>query len=112
MLTACTTETYHEICEFTLDKTLYVSINEFVGIVEEFEYLAIVLEEFDDLFVKTCKMLIMLVFARIVDGTTVEHITTTVACHIVWNTFFIGKTIDFDLKFALWSHFVELTHLS
>ena len=104
MLASSATEADHEVGEFALDEALYMSIDELVGIVEEFEYFAIVFEELDYLFVETGEVFVVLVFAWIVDCTTIEHIASAIASHIVWYTFFVSETVDFDLKFALWIH--------
>ena len=88
-----------------------MSINKRIDIIEEREHAAIIFKELDNLLVKAGEVLIMLVFTGVINSTTIEYISTSIACNIVRNTFFICETIDAHFEFALRIKFRKLPHL-
>ena len=54
----------------------------------------VVFEETDDRLVQPGERFVAVVFPRIVNGAAVEHESSTVACRVFGDAFFIGKTAD------------------
>ena len=83
-----------------------------VNIVEKSKDATVIFKEFNHLLIEAGKMLVMLVFTRVIDSAAIENITATIAGDIVRNTFFISKAIYTHLQFTLRIKFGELLHLS
>ena len=101
VLTTGTAEAEHEGGEATLDITAHMGIGEFIDAVEEGEDLTIILQEADDGLVETGELLVRLVAAGVVGGTTVEHIATAIATLVLRDSLAIGEAEDLDYQGAL-----------
>jgi len=75
VLSAGTPEGDHQVSKSSVDVALHVPVNEWVDIVEERGYLAILLQEFDDRFVQPVHVVVPFKFAGVVNGATVEHVS-------------------------------------
>ena len=96
MLAACAAEGEHEVGEAALEVALDVMIGEAIDAVEEGEDLAVVLQETDDGSVQAGELLVGLVAAWIVRGTTVEDVTAAVAAGVLRKVAFVGEGEDAD----------------
>jgi hypothetical protein len=101
MLTASTAEREHQRGETTLDVTLYVMVGKTIYTLEEREYLSIILKKTNYRFIKSCYLLIWLISPRVMGATTVEHITSTIACLVFGYTLTIRETEDTYYKRSL-----------
>ena len=98
MLTTCAAEGEHEVGEATLEVTLNMMIGEAIDAVEEGEDLAVVLKEAYDGSVQAGELLVGLVTAGVVRGTTVEDVTAAVAAGVLGKTTLEGEGEDADNK--------------
>ena len=103
-------EAHRKVAESTLNVTLHGCIHQGVSIFQEWEYLTVVFQELDDRLVKTGERFVTLVLARIVHRTTIEHITTAIACRVVRNTFLVSKAHYLYGQLALFQVILELLH--
>ena len=79
MLTAGATKTEHQRGESALDISVHVMIGQCIDMIQELQYLAIILQESDDRFIQTGQLLIRLISSRIVGASAIKHITTSVS---------------------------------
>ncbi len=98
MLTACAAEGEHEVGEAALEVALNMMIGEAIDAVEEGEDLAVVLKEADDGSVQAGELLVGLVAAGVVRGTTVEDVTAAVAAGVLRKATLEGEGEDADNK--------------
>lgn len=92
MLAAGASVCYHQARKTTFDVPLYRTVDQGITMLKECSDFAILLKEIYHLLVQACECFIAVVFAGIVDGTTVKYISATVSRRIVRYAFFIGKT--------------------
>ena len=93
MLTACTSETEHQRGETTLHVAVYMMVGKCIDMIQELQYLTIILQESDNRLIQTRQLLIRLVSARVMGTSAVEDITSTIARRILWNALTERKTI-------------------
>lgn len=93
MLTAGTTETEHQRGETTLHIAVYMMVGKCINMLQELQYLTIILKESDNRLVQTRQLLIRFVSTRVMGTSAVENITTAIARRILWNTLTERKTI-------------------
>lgn len=96
MLAASAAEREHEVGEATLEVTFDMMVGQTVNAIEEGEDLTIVLEETDDRLIQASELFVSLITTRVVRGTTVEDIATTVAALILRDAAFVGEGEDAD----------------
>ena len=101
MLTSSATEAEHQRGETSLDITAHMGICQLIYGVEEGEYLAVVLKESDDWFVKTSEFLIRLVSSGTVSAAAVEDISSAVARRIVGDYIAIREATNSDYERTL-----------
>ena len=94
MLTAGAAEGDLKMGEIAFDEALDMMVDEGIDGVEEGEYLTVVLQEVNDGLVKACEGLVLLVFARVVGGTAIKDITSSVAGFVDRQTAFIRERVD------------------
>ena len=111
VLPARATEGDHQICESAIQIPFYGSIHEAVHMLEETENLAVIFEEFHNRFIQACEVVILGIFARIVDGAAVEYEASAVARRIGRNAFLVGKADDAYFQRALLMFEGELRQL-
>ena len=92
MLTARATETELQGGESSLDITTYMMVCQRIDMIQELQYLSIILQETDDRLVQSRQLLIWLISARVVGASTIEDITSSIAGWILWNAFLIRET--------------------
>ena len=85
-----------QMTETTVHEALDVSIYQREHMPQECQDLPVGLQELLNLTVKAGHGTETFVLARIVDGTAVEDITSSITGQILGNAFFIGKTMDMD----------------
>ena len=92
MLTTRATETELQGGESSLDITTYMMVCQRIDMIQELQYLSIILQETDDRLVQSRQLLIWLISARVVGASTIEDITSSIAGWILWNAFLIRET--------------------
>lgn len=93
MLTACTSETEHQRGETTLHVAVYMMVGKCIDMIQELQYLTIILQESDNRLIQTRQLLIRLVSTRVMGTSAVEDVTSTIARRILWNALTERKTI-------------------
>ena len=85
MLTAGTSETEHQRGETTLHIAVYMMVGKCIDMLQELQYLTIILQESDNRLIQTRQFFIRLVSARVMGTSTVENITSAIARRIFRN---------------------------
>ena len=85
----------------TLDVTGNMLVGQGIDMIEEFQYLSVVLKETDNRFVKSSQLLVGLIASGIVRTAAIEHVATPVARRIFGNTLAIGEAVDQHLQRSL-----------
>ena len=60
-----------------------MGINQSIRMLKEWIYFTVIFQELDNRLIKSGERLVSFIFARIVYGTTIEYISTTIAGRIV-----------------------------
>lgn len=89
MLSAGASKAEHQRREAAFYIPLDVFVGQSVHALQEFQYLAIVLEEAYHWLVQSRQLLVRLITAWVVCASTVKNISSTVACRVLGNTFLI-----------------------
>ena len=84
VLSASTPEREHQACKTSFNITLYMGIGKFIYTLQECQNLAIIFEEANYWFIKTCELLIWLIASWIVGRAAIEDISATIARSIFW----------------------------
>ena len=105
MLTACTSETEHQRGETTLHVAVYMMVGKCINMIQELQYLTIILQESDNRLIQTRQLLIRLVSARVMGTSAVEDITSTIARRILWNALTEGGAVT-----RVWKSFFNLSN--
>ncbi len=79
MLTAGTSETEHQRGKATLHVAGYMMVGKCIDMLQELQYLTIILQESDNRLIQTRQFFIRLVSARVMGTSTVEDITSAIA---------------------------------
>ena len=111
VLATGTSKANHEVAESTFHVSFYGSIDQCIGIFEEWEDFTIVFQELDDRLIQSGKWFVAFVLSRVVYRTAIEYKATTIAGRVVRNAFLVGKAHDLDGKLALLQIVLELLHL-
>ena len=79
VLTAGAAEADHQAIEPTLHISLHMRIHNTICMLQEAEYLTVILKESDHRLITPGQFLVRLISSRIMDGTAVEHISSPVS---------------------------------
>ena len=94
MLATRAAEGEHQRRETSLDVARHMGVGKFIDMVEEREYLAIILKETDYRLVESCEFLVRLISPWVVGAAAVEHIPSPISALVLRDSLAVGETID------------------
>src|SRR5690554_1909190 len=92
MLSACTPERDHKVCEVSIQIALYMTVYKRVDVFKKIHYFTIILKKFYNRLVQSCDIAVSFELAGIVDSTAIKNVTSPVTGSVVRDTLFIGET--------------------
>lgn len=91
VLTARATEAEHQRGEATLDVSVHMMVSEGIYMIEELEYLAVILQEADYRFVQAREFLVRLIASGIVGAAAVEYIAAAIARSVLGDALLVRE---------------------
>jgi hypothetical protein len=79
VLTSCTSEADHQVGKTPLLVSCDRRIDKVVAVIQKANHLAVVFKKCDHLLIETCKRFVSIVFAGIIDCTTVKNKAAAIA---------------------------------
>lgn len=110
VLAAGTAEADLKVGEFPFNEPLHVRVHKCIDAVQERQNLSVIFEELDHFLVHAGKLAVILELARVVHGTTVEDIASSIALSVCRNAFLVGETEDFHLQALVLGIDIKLLH--
>ena len=107
VLTAGAAEADHQAIEPTLHISLHMRIHNTICMLQEAEYLTVILKESDHRLITSGQFLVRLISSRIMNRPAVEHISAAVSCRIIRNSLLERETIHLDFKHIIGRKFLK-----
>ena len=96
VLAAGAAETHLKVGEAAGEETLHVRIDQGIDVVQEAEYLPVLLQELNYGGIQACQLLEPLVLSGIVHGPAIKYIPSPVPRRVLGNALLIGETVNGD----------------
>lgn len=96
VLSAGTPKAEHQRCEASLHVPFHMMVGKLIHRLEEFYYLAVILQETDDGFVESRQLLIRLIASWIMSTATIEDISAAIAAGILRNALTVREAEDMN----------------
>ena len=100
VLSASASEAEHERGEAAFQIALHMGIGQLTDMVEEAQYLAVVLQELDDGSVQARQVLVLLIAPGVVGAAAVEDIAAAIAALVLRNAMLVAEAEDADAQFG------------